>query len=79
MAAPLWSVPVEEARRRYAAVLTPSLPKLSVLSAASVFAEGRHGQVPVRLYKPDGSLGKTLPMTFFFHGGGWVLGGVRTS
>lgn len=59
-------IQADEGRRRYASILTPSLPKLSVLSAANIFAEGRHGQIPLRLYRPDGSLGKVWSDVDFF-------------
>jgi acetyl esterase len=31
--------------------------------------------VPIRLYRPTGPPG-TLPLVLFFHGGGWVMGGI---
>jgi acetyl esterase len=34
---------------------------------------GPHGQVSVRIVRPEGATG-TLPAVMYFHGGGWVLG-----
>jgi acetyl esterase len=36
---------------------------------------GRQGTIPVRIYRPAGSAGR--PVVVFFHGGGWVLGGLK--
>jgi acetyl esterase len=33
------------------------------------------GRVPVRVYAPDG---ENLPVTLYFHGGGWVVGNLET-
>lgn len=38
--------------------------------------EGRHGEVPIRLYYPSSKL--NLPLILFFHGGGWVCGNFQT-
>ncbi len=37
---------------------------------------GRHGDIPVRLYYPNQQ--KSLPLILFFHGGGWVYGNLDT-
>lgn len=36
---------------------------------------GRHGAIPVRMYRPAG--GADLPVIVYYHGGGWVLGGLN--
>lgn len=37
------------------------------------------GTVPARCYRPQGSApGRPLPVIVFFHGGGWVLGGLAS-
>lgn len=38
--------------------------------------EGKHGNIPLRLYYPNEN--KNLPIVIFFHGGGWVLGNLET-
>jgi acetyl esterase len=39
-------------------------------------AVGPHGDVPVRLYRPESK--GTPPVLVYFHGGGWVLGSLET-
>lgn len=42
-------------------------------------ADGPHGAIPVRLYRPLGSTpGAALPVLVYFHGGGWVIGDLDT-
>jgi acetyl esterase len=37
---------------------------------------GPHGEIPVRIYTPEGS--GPLPILVYFHGGGWVIGNLDT-
>jgi acetyl esterase/lipase len=37
---------------------------------------GPHGPIPTRIYQPTE---KTAPVLVYFHGGGWVLGGITTA
>jgi acetyl esterase/lipase len=37
---------------------------------------GPHGEIPVRIYTPEGS--GPLPILVYFHGGGWVIGDLET-
>src|SRR5262245_33436264 len=37
---------------------------------------GPAGRIPTRLYRPEGSA--PLPLLVYFHGGGWVLGGLAS-
>jgi acetyl esterase len=42
-------------------------------------AEGPHGAIPLRLYRPLGSAEATiLPVLVYYHGGGWVIGDLDT-
>ncbi|MEP6874389.1 MAG: alpha/beta hydrolase [Burkholderiales bacterium] len=42
-------------------------------------AEGPHGAIPLRLYRPLGSSeGASLPVLVYYHGGGWVIGDLDT-
>lgn len=67
-----------EARQAYAAsrkVLQPEPEPVAEVRDASV--PGPHGAVPVRLYRPRGSeAGDVLPALVYYHGGGWLLGGL---
>ena len=52
-----------------------SFPRCAVESVADRTIPGRQGPIPVRIYRPAGSAGR--PAVVFFHGGGWVLGGLK--
>ncbi len=65
-----------EAREAYMksrAVLQPE-PE-PVAEARDLAAPGPHGPIPLRLYRPDGAPGP-LPGLIYYHGGGWLLGGL---
>lgn len=51
----------------------PSNPALRVTEAR---AQGRDGELPVRFYRDQGTPAAASPAIMFFHGGGWVLGGL---
>lgn len=44
------------------------------VAVREVLADGGDGPLPVRVYHPDP--GSVLPLTVWFHGGGWVTGSV---
>ncbi|MEY7850418.1 alpha/beta hydrolase fold domain-containing protein [Natrarchaeobius sp. A-rgal3] len=50
-----------------------NLPTVDYVDEFAVAGPGR--DVPVRVYVPDG-VGETPPCLVYFHGGGWVLGGL---
>ena len=70
---PLNEMSVAEAREAYAAAVADSgmAPEL-VAGVADRVVPGPAGDVPVRIYTPQGS--GPFPMLVYFHGGGWVLG-----
>jgi len=56
---------------------TPVPPEIGVVR--NVLTEGRHGAVPVRMYRPTGVAPTALlPGLVYFHGGGWVIGDLDT-
>ena len=56
---------------------TPNPPAIGVVK--NVAAEGPHGPIPLRLYRPSGVPESTrLPVHVYFHGGGWVIGDLET-
>ena len=69
---PVWSLPVDEARRNYneAAPLNAG-PLDEVAQIEDRLLPGPEGEVPVRIYTPTDAGAGTF---VFFHGGGWVLG-----
>ena len=59
------------------ATTQPEAPR--VAQVRELKAEGPHGTIPVRLYRPLGSLADAaLPVLVYFHGGGWVIGDLDT-
>lgn len=67
-----------EAREAYAnsrKVLQPEREEVAESRDATV--PGPAGEIPVRLYRPAGTTaGEVLPALVYFHGGGWLLGGL---
>ena len=56
---------------------TPTPPEIG--SVENVSAQGPHGPIPLRVYRPAGVADATrLPAYLFFHGGGWVIGDINT-
>ncbi len=71
------NLPVEESRRNLAersASVSSTPPKLASVKNL----KARHGSrdVPLRVYTPGGSA--LYPALMFYHGGGWVQGGIDT-
>jgi acetyl esterase len=56
---------------------TQPLPA-DVAEVRDLAADGPHGPIPVRLYRPLGSGAGPLPVLVYFHGGGWVIGDLDT-
>lgn len=49
-----------------------------VASVQDLHANGPHGTIPLRLYKPLGVSAAALPVLMYYHGGGWVIGDLDT-
>jgi len=74
---PLHALPVADARALMQAMVAMSAPNdLPLASVENRTIPGPAGAIPVRLYTPTG--GGSLPLLVYFHGGGWVLGGLDT-
>ena len=55
------------------AAVTPEAPDVAHCEDAQVPGPG--GEIPVRYYRPAGSMaGQNLPVLVYYHGGGWVFG-----
>lgn len=55
------------------------MPLPQVEKVENMILPGPHGDIPVRLYRPlNAPKDKLLPMLVFFHGGGWVIGSIKT-
>jgi acetyl esterase len=56
---------------------TPTPPTIGLVK--DVAADGPHGPIPLRLYRPAGvDAAACLPVLVYFHGGGWVIGDLDT-
>ena len=55
-------------------------PSADLAEVEETRIEGPEGSIPVRIYRPKKApdSGK-VPLVMFFHGGGWILGGLDTS
>jgi len=74
---PFETLTPNEARETYAksrAVLQPD-PE-DVAEARDLAAPGSAGDVLLRLYRPGSAGAGTLPGLIYYHGGGWLLGGL---
>ena len=64
-------------RRAYTQPEPPTVGEVRPLTA-----EGPHGPIPLRLYRPlasrPGTATDALPVLVYFHGGGWVIGDLDT-
>ena len=50
-----------------------------VASTRDLQADGPHGAIPLRAYRPAGAAADTvLPVLVYFHGGGWTIGDLDT-
>jgi acetyl esterase len=73
---PLNEMTVDEARAAYAAVVADCGLRAETLADISDRTiAGSGGNIPIRIYTPEGS--GPFPMLVYFHGGGWVLGGLN--
>src|SRR5881296_3137517 len=56
---------------------TPPAPQIGAVRELE--ADGPHGAIPLRLYRPAGVAdSRRLAVLVFFHGGGWVIGDLET-
>lgn len=61
------------------AKLMTGRPDKSVDVSDSSFAVADGTMIPLRIYRPSGAAGRTLPVVVAFHGGGWISGDSRQS
>ena len=73
---PLSSMGVAEARRMMEMMSAMRGTPVEVASVVDRRVPGPQGEIPVRVYTPNGSA--PLPLLVYFHGGGWVLGSLET-
>jgi len=72
----LHEVDPEQARIYFDAMQMPT-PEIALASVEDRTVPGPAGEIPVRVYRPEG--GETLlPALIYLHGGGWVIGSIET-
>ncbi len=71
-----WQQPIATVRAEFAKLWVPSMTGEAVAVASVVDRAVRtgSGSVPVRLYRPEGP--QTPSLLMYYHGGGWVKGGL---
>lgn len=77
---PTHTLSVSDARRFYLERRSLTQPDPApVAEVRDLDAQGPHGAIPLRLYRPLGSdAASLLPALVYFHGGGWVIGDLDT-
>ena len=75
-APPLWEMTPEQGREMYRA-MRPTNPELPIHQCEDRSIEGSLGEIPVRIYTPEGDGPFGILMNF--HGGGWVIGDLDTA
>jgi len=74
---PYEAMSVAQARATYAAGREATMgPPQPVAAVEALEVAGPGGALPVRLYRPVSQDDGALPLLVYFHGGGWVLGGI---
>jgi len=75
----LWEMPVAEARALYDAMAaTLDMPDVAIGKTEDTHIPGPAGAIPARIYTPVAGGHAALPGLVFFHGGGFVIGGLET-
>lgn len=72
----LHELPVPMAREAMRAMTAFQAEGEAVASVVDRSAPGPHGEIPVRVYTPNGE--PPFPGLVYFHGGGWVIGDLET-
>jgi acetyl esterase len=73
------SVTEARANARFEARATNAQPAIAMARVEALEIPGQGGPIPARLYVPPGlAPGAPMPLTIFFHGGGWVIGDLET-
>src|SRR5215467_6160016 len=73
---PLFTLPVPDARRARRVQLVVHPPRVQIAAVEDDLVPGPLGGIPVRWYRPRPDAG--LPVTVYFHGGGWTVDDLDT-
>ena len=71
----LWDMSAAEGREMYRA-MRPVVPELPVHRSEDRTISGTSGDIPARIYTPEGD--GPFGILMYFHGGGWVIGDLDT-
>ncbi|HVJ05894.1 MAG TPA: alpha/beta hydrolase [Candidatus Saccharimonadales bacterium] len=70
---------VEQARQFYRGQsVSVGGPILEMAEVGNLNATGPAGQIPLRVYRPNGLVGDEVPTVIYIHGGGWVMGDLES-
>ncbi|MDQ6684860.1 MAG: alpha/beta hydrolase [Pseudomonadota bacterium] len=77
---PMWTMSPVQARLFYRDRRGLTQPPAPVVGEVrEVTAQGPHGAIPLRLYRPAATqASNVLPVLVYFHGGGWTIGDLDT-
>jgi len=77
--APQWELPITEVRQAFRNLWTPAITGevVSIRRIEDVTIPGVDSPIPTRVYAPDGP--EPYPIMLYFHGGGYVKGGIEES
>src|SRR3989475_13104446 len=73
---PFDELSVEEARAEIATLSAAAGEGEAVARVENRAIPGPRGEIPVRIYTPEGRA--PFPRLAYFHGGGWVIGSLET-
>jgi len=76
---PQWALPIAEVRQAFRNLWTPAITGelVSIRRIEDVTIPGLDSPIPTRVYTPDGP--EPCPIMLYFHGGGYVKGGIEES
>jgi acetyl esterase len=76
---PQWELPIADVRQAFRNLWTPAMTgqPVSLRRIEDVTIPGADSPIPARVYAPDGS--GPCPIMLYFHGGGYVKGGIEES
>ncbi|HYZ50028.1 MAG TPA: alpha/beta hydrolase, partial [Nitrososphaeraceae archaeon] len=75
---PIYKLPPEQARAVLSGLQAGNVKKLPAELESRNIPGGPTGDISVQIVRPPNSQKASLPVIMYFHGGGWVLGGMDT-
>src|SRR5215813_10714817 len=76
---PQWALPIAEVRQAFRNLWTPAITgePVSIPRVEDITIPGPASLIPARIYAPDRA--NPCPIMLYFHGGGYVKGGIEES